>query len=264
MTPLLNFRLKPLLDIIQDWEAGGYDIPNYLKGWFWLSYGWYWLETPQGDMPLGHPDFNTAFGYSSDAEPHLDYQVARFLMDWQEIMPDVLEPLPQPFAGWAESGAWQPWRQKIEAVPDGRTEPEWDVFFEARGWWSRRHLDMGYLVAPPKIHAWRVGETLTLAWDSRNKRVDGHLCWVEAHGQMPVNDWLREWADFEMRLETAMRERLHEVEALGILNAEQVASLWEQHGKYFLGLADQEKTDWDCVLKAVAQLEKWSGFYLPR
>lgn len=263
--PLLNFRLKPLPELVESWRWDGGNPVRYLTGWFWLSFGWYWISIPEGDVPTCHPDFNAAFSHPPDEDPHLDYQVARFLMDWQEIMPHVLEPLPEPFSHWVENGAWVEWDARMRVLQGQEDAPDWASFHEARAWWWHRFLDMGYLVAPPVIHAWRVGDTVTLVWDTRDKRVEGHLCWVETQGQlqMPVPQWLSEWTDFEARLESAMRERLHEVEALGLLSAEQIASLWEQHEKYFPGAPIPEKTDWGSVLAAVTTLESWSGLHLP-
>lgn len=266
MPPLFQFCLKPLPDLLKDWEAAQLDIPNYLSGWFWLSYGWYWIQTPDGDLPLNHCDFNKDSALPDDFEPHLDYQVARLLMDLEEIMPAVLEPLPEPFAGWVASGAWQDWRRHIQSFTSGENEPAWEVFAEAQLWWSRRHLDMGYLSAPPEIRFWRVGDTISMDWDTRDKRVQGVLCWVESHGRMEISveQWLSEWSQFQHRIELAMRQCLSEVEALGLLGTDKLASLWAQHDKYFNDDLMGENTDWDAVYSAIVTLEEWSGLRLPR
>ncbi len=271
MPPLFGFRLRPLPEIVQNWQTADYDVQNYLKGWFWLTDGWHWLATPDGDVPLNNPEFNAAFALPPDLDPHLDYQVARFWMDIEEILPDILEPLPEDFARAVASGAWAAWWASVQAwwakVPDDDPllELHWDARVQAAGWWDERHLDMGYLVAPPAFRFWRVGDTVTLTWDTREKRVDGALCWVEMQGQttLSVGEFLAEIEDFRVRLDTAMRERLREVEVLGLLDAAALASLQRQHDlTLFTDPRPPEQPDWNGVLAAIQTLEAGSGILL--
>ena len=94
-------------DIVQNWQTIDFDVPKYLSGWFWLTNGWYWIATPDGDMPLDHPDFNSAVDLPSKYDPHLDYQAARFWIDLEEVPPDILDPLPAASARAMTSGAWE-------------------------------------------------------------------------------------------------------------------------------------------------------------
>ncbi len=275
MPPLFGFRLRPLTDIVRDWQTAGYDVQNYLKGWFWLTYGWYWIATPDGDVPLDHPEFNASFGHPAAEDPHLDYQVARLWMDFEEMLPDILEPLPAELARALASGAWETWWSAVqvwwEKLPDdddeGESESRWDAWYLAIGWWASRHLDMGYLKAPPVFWFWRAGDTVTLTWDTREKRVDGALCWVQTLGQttLPVGEFLAEVEDFRARLDIAMRERLREVEALGLLDAPVLASLQTQHDlTLYNKTRPREQTDWNGVLTAIQTLEAGSGILLGR
>ncbi|MEF2278978.1 DUF5984 family protein [Deinococcus sp. YIM 134068] len=273
MTPLFEFRMRPLPQIIQGWEAINFDVPRYLSGWFWLTDGWYWLTTPQGDIPTGHPDFETAFGLEPSRDPHLDYQVARFWQDLIDVSHDSLEPLPEPFAGWVESGRWEIWWEQVNewwrSTPedDPLTHYRWDDWYEAGSWWSARHLDMGYLQAPPVIRFWRIGDEVTVQWDTQEKRVDGVLCWVESCGRLNLSgsQFQGELEDFRHRLDLAMRERLSEVEKLGVLDAAKLASLHRQHTA---SIEEEgrtgDKVDWLNVLSAIRKLEQWSVVPLPR
>lgn len=273
MPPLFGFRLRPLSEIVQGWRAADYDVQNYLKGWFWLTYGWYWIVTPDGDVPLNNPEFNAAFALPQDLDPHLDYQVARLWMDLEEILPDILEPLPAELARAVASGAWEAWWASVQAwwenIPDDDPllEIHWNARVQAAGWWDARHLDMGYFVAPPVVHFWRVGDTVTVSWDTREKRVGSALCWVETHGQttLPVGEFLAEVEDFRARLDTAMQGRLREVEALGLLDAAARASLEKQHHlTLHTEVRPAEPTDWNAVLNAIQTLEVASGMLLGR
>ncbi|WP_221091073.1 DUF5984 family protein [Deinococcus aquaedulcis] len=189
MSPLFGFRLQPLPALIQAWEAGGFDPQVYLRGWYWLSYGWFWLTTPDGDVPTTHPALNAAFGLPPDPEPHLDYQVARLWLDLDEILPRVLEPLPPALASVLASGSWAGWKAQVSAWQHARPDEQadWDAWLTATGWENGRVLDMGYLAAPPVLRFWREGETVTMSWDTTNKRVDGHLCWAETQGQQRLS-----------------------------------------------------------------------------
>ena len=273
MLPLFGFRLSPLPDLVRDWQTAGYVVQNYLQGWFWLTYGWYWIATPDGDVPLDHSEFNTSFGHPADEDPHLDHQVARPWTDLEEMLPAILEPLPAELARVVASGAWEAWRAAVQAwwenLPDDDPRPEhhWDLWVQAVGWWDARHLDMGYLVAPPVFRFWRLGDTVTLTWDTRDKRVDGALCWVEMQGRLtlPVEEFLAEVEDFRARLDAAMQGRLREVEVLGLLDAAALASLKKQHNlTLFAECQRSEPTDWAAVWAAVRALEAGSGILLGR
>lgn len=271
MTPLFNFRLRPLPDILRGWEALSFDVPQYLSGWFWLTDGWYWIATPQGDIPTEHPNFQAAFGLEPNPGSHLDYQVARFWQDLLDVARVALEPLPEPFAGWVQSGAWASWWMQIHAwwseLPDDETTETYEeVFYTATGWWSARRLDMGYLVASPVIRFWRIGDEMTVEWDTREKRVDGVLCWVESHGRLglSVGQFQRELEDFRERLDIAMRERLAEVEKLRVQDAGKLASLHRQHVTALREKGQPvEEADWPDVLAALWRLEQGSGLPLP-
>ena len=141
-------------------------------------------------MPLDHPDFNSAVGLPSEYDPHLDYQVARFWIDLEEMLPDILDPLPSALARAMASGAWETWRVQVaawcNALPDDDARGNRRIWHTAVSWDGQRHLDMGYLVAPPIFQLWRMGDTVILTWHTREKRVDGALCWVETQGQITL------------------------------------------------------------------------------
>ena len=273
MPPLFGFRLRPLPDIVRNWQTIDFDVPKYLSGWFWLTDGWYWIATPDGDVPLNNPEFNTRFALPPDLDPHLDYQVARFWMGLEEMLPAILDPLPAELARAMASGEWEKWWSAVQVwwgnIPDIERESESrvDAWYQAIGWWASRHLDMGYLRAPPVFRFWRFGDTVTLTWDTREKRVDGALCWIETQGQitLSVEEFLAEVDDFRARLEIAMRERLREVRALGLLDAAALSSLQKQHDlTLFTESRRPERASWKDVLNAIQTLETGSGIMLDR
>ena len=71
---------------------------------------------------------------------------------------------------------------------------------------------------------------------------------------------MTEVKDFRTRLGTAMRERLREVEALGMLDAPALASLKKQHDlTLFTESRRPERPSWGNVLVAIQTLEAGSG-----
>lgn len=267
MAPLFQHRLRPLRDIISSWEEGNFEVKNYLTGGYWLSDGRYWLQTDDGAVPLAHSAFVASLRLSGENARYLDYQVARFWMDLVEVVPAALESLPEPFAGWVVSGVWPAWVAEVQtwwqALDDDAafSDETCDHLFTARRWWNARHIDMGYLVAPPALRFWRLGDTVTLQWDTRGRLVEGVPCWVETAGQqvMSVSAFEQEVESFRRRLDQEMRSRVQEVEDLGVLSAEQVAGLWRQHEETLALRGRWEGTDWQGVKAAVVHLEDLSG-----
>ncbi|WP_102128028.1 DUF5984 family protein [Deinococcus planocerae] len=268
MAPLFQHRLRPLRDIVSSWEESNFEVKNYLTGWYWLSDGWYCLQTDDGDVPLAHSAFVASLGLSGENALYLDYQVARFWMDLVEVVPAALESLPEPFAEWVVSGVWpawvaevQTWWQALDDEDPASSDETWDDLFAARRWWNARHIDMGYLVAPPGLRFWCLGDTVTLQWDTRDRLVEGRPCWVEKIGQqeMSVSSFEQEINSFRRRLDQDMGSRIQEVESLGLLSAEQVAGLWRQHEEILAMRGRWEGTDWQEVKAAVAYLEHLSG-----
>ncbi|MVN87667.1 hypothetical protein GO986_12935 [Deinococcus sp. HMF7620] len=266
MTPLFGFRLRPLPELLERWTAGGADPLPYLRGWYWLTDGWYWLRTPAGDVPTNHPEFDYALGQPPGPEPHLDYLVARFWLDLEGLLPRVLEPLPAELAAALASGAWDAWHAPVSAwwhaLPDDDEQASWELWSAATSWANVRALDMGYLAAPPLLRFWRVGENVNVAWDTREQRVQGHLCWTETWGQqaMSVAAFAAEVEDFRGRLDTAMTARVQAVAALGQLDAAALTSLAQQRQlTLFPESGLQDPTDWGAVLSAIRRLEEGSG-----
>ena len=257
--------------MIASWERGGYDVRQYLSGWFWLSDGWYWLDTSNQDIPVSHPDFVESFGLSQDSASdmalYLDYYVGRIWFDLMEIVIPVLEPLPELFVAWVTAGSWNCWVEKVQAwwlqqdQESALDELVSDNLNIAKRWWNARHLDMGYLSAGPSIWFWRTGGIVTLEWDTRACFVSGVLCWVESNGRQTfsVSEFKREVSGFRDRLAADMRDRILEVEALNLLSQTQVEDLWRQHEKSLSQEGRWEGADWAEIHAAVLQLEILSG-----
>jgi len=92
---LIEFNLKPLQDVMP-WG----DEPNQYLHWFALTDSFYYMEL--GDVQLFcYSDEILEFwskeypGCNSKNEPYMDYQVVRLYEDVLEILPDVIQPIPE-------------------------------------------------------------------------------------------------------------------------------------------------------------------------
>ena len=170
--------------------SGGYDAQHYLSGWFWLTDGWYMFNTPDGPLPISHPDSVEQYHLTEDQWVGIDYQVARLWMDLQDTLSVALEPPPAPLAGWVASRAWLRWIedtlvwwQGLDDQDRRASQPLSDAPFTTKGWWSVHHLDIGYLVAAPDGCFWHIHDTVTMEWDTRACRLYGVPYRVETAGR---------------------------------------------------------------------------------
>lgn len=96
-------------------------------------------------------------------------------------------------------------------------------------------------------------------WDTRARLLDGVPCWVETAGRQVFS-----LAAFGGRVPDTIRrgharERLREVEALELRDAQQLADLQRQHDLTIQEKGRLEGTDWSEVQAATAQFEAASG-----
>ena len=110
---LINFTLAPIEEIVPWGEPGSYSLH-----WFGLTYGEYWIQA--GEAAL--------FEYSDHARNaginrYCDYQVVRLYEDLLDMLPYILEPVPEPLVPYIcgeRAKAWQnaydAWRDRDDDV----------------------------------------------------------------------------------------------------------------------------------------------------
>jgi hypothetical protein len=167
------------------------------------------------------------------------------------------------------SGVWAHWLEDVNAwraADEGKDAAVYDALFTVRRWWWARHLDMGYLSAPPTIRFWRIGDTVTLKWDTCNCEIDGVPCWVESAGRqdLSLEAFEGEMEGFRERLGVDMQVQLQALLALGLVDAEGLASLQRQHDLTLAPMLEQYVPDWNWeeTLRAIREIEVASGIQL--
>lgn len=125
---------------------------------------------------------------------------------------------------------------------------------------------MGYLSVPPTIRFWRIGDTVTLEWDTHNCEIDGVLCWMESVGRQDfsLEAFEGEVEGFRERLGVDMQVQLQALMALGLVDAEGLASLQRQHDLTLTPILEQYVPDWNWgeTLRAIREIEVASGIQL--
>lgn len=264
-TPLFNFSLLPIKDV----SPFGYENQLSLH-WFGLTDGWYWLRV--GDEELFR--FSDAWIDKWQAagetwnHPYVEYQVVRLWEDLLEILPSVLEPIPEAIRRRCDPDreGWQ-LLARDEAWPD--QHDDWDTLVTATTWLWDRKIDAGYLVHPPRIRFWTDGVTLHITWDNRDCQEEGLPIWSTQQGQftMPLAHFIDEVRSFDTRLIAAMAERVQAARADwpfphvaidldGLEREHQDRATWLDQA---FARARLQHTDWDAVIAAMDAIDENMG-----
>ncbi len=262
---LFNFQLRPVTAI----APFGSGRPTL--HWFGLSDGWYWLDVAGAELfryrqavvkqeeerPPVEPDL-----------PYADYYVARLWEDVLDILPAVLDPVPEALALRLDPiERWRDWQERAECwLESHENDASWDVYLQACGWWAARRVNVGYLQYAPRTWFWRVGETLHICWDNRNRVRDGQPVWTALLGEetMPIDTFLEEIHDFDTRFISAMAERItvareHWPRPDILLDVDQLEREQRDRAGWLsrsLGRsAPPPQAGWNRVLEAIAHIE---------
>jgi len=192
---MFRFDLAPV-DDIGPWH--GADGPSL--SWFGLSYGSYLIEV------RGH----RLLEYATGIKP-VTYQVARLHEDVLQMLPDVLDALPESLVAHLRDGSLLATYDALVAIADERPleDPLWDALEGFR----LRCLDTLYLNPGANIAVWRRRDEVVIEWDNRAYRIDGALAWSAVHGQtsVPVESFKASVTNFHERFVAAMQDRVSDV-----------------------------------------------------
>lgn len=265
---MFNFTLDPI-DQVAPWD----DPPNLSLSWFGLTSGSYFLQAGP-DQLLRYSDecqARLASAYPAAVKsPYVEYQVSRLYEDAFNILPYVLEPIPTRLVELARSQVYWEWhevyREWMEAQPES-DESASDRYYDAVGWLGQRSLDTCYLSPNARIWFWRLGDTVTVEWDNRDKYFEDIPAWAAQQGSysLPVEQFQREVSVFFDSLFDAMEQRVAEVcrswsrPEVRIdfeqLRAEQLSRRAEIKSKR----ANLSATDWARVIDALTVIQQSTG-----
>lgn len=285
---LFNFRLRPMGEIdpwgpipspdarTPDWSRR----PNL--SWFGLTDGWYWLDAGgtelfrYGQAHLEHwarKHAGERWLERTEGLPYVDYQVSRLWEDVLDMLPDVLEPVPQPLVPALRiDGWWTAWeREAAAALAMALPKREaGDLLYCASRWLGKRFLASGYLVSGPDIVIWSDGQDVHIQWDNRDRLIEGHPAWDALLGQhtMPVEAYIEEVRSFDARFIRRMRDRVAMAQAEwarpDVALDPHLASEHRDRSQWLSRRlkrgAQREPIDWDAVLAAIARIEALPAF----
>jgi hypothetical protein len=254
---LINFTLAPIEKITPWGQPGSYGLH-----WFGLTYGEYWIQA--GEAAL--------FEYSDHARKagitrYCDYQVVRLYEDLMEMLPYILEPVPEPLVPYIFGEQAKAWRNAYDAWCDKNDDVlDTDYFCEladaAVVWSGKRHLDSAYLSPSARIAIWSDQEHVHIEWDNRDRKFDGQPAWSAVLGayQMPRDAFIEEMKSFHVRLMEQMAARVDQVVA-GCLPPEIQIDLpglireHEQRARSFdSALRFVPETDWQQAERAIREI----------
>jgi hypothetical protein len=273
---LFQFQLRPVADVAPWGNEGDYSV-----SWFGLTDGWYWLKCGDAEL-FRYTDAAlkiwAANGIEVSDQPYVDYQVVRLWEDILQMLPDILDPIPERLLRKIEPGleAYQ-WHGQIaelvftdERDVSKQTEDQFDL---AITWLQNRKLDSLYLKEGPKIWFWSDGTTIFIRWDNTDLKLDGHDMWASLKGtySMPIETFLEEVKSFDQRLIKAMDERVQSVQRSWDrpwirIDKESVLAEQEERATALseaLRRVESKSTGWDEIVDAVDYFE-WLGCPLPK
>lgn len=260
---LINFTLVPIESIVPWGEPGSHSLH-----WFGLTYGEYWIQAGQA----------TLFEYSDHARNaginrYCDYQVVRLYEDLLDMLPYILEPVPEPLVRYISGESASAWRLAYHAwcdKDDDVADADYlgDLADAAVSWSGKRRLDSAYLSPSANIAIWSDREHVHIEWDNRDRLFDGKPAWSALLGayRMSRDEFIEETRSFHVRLMDQMAARVDRVVA-GCLPpgiSIDLPGLVREHGQRRSSLDSALKaaipgTDWQRTERAIREILEAQG-----
>ncbi len=254
--PLFNFRLRDW-EKVEPWTSSS---GTKTLSWFAFTDGWYWIACGKEELFRYTP--NILAKWSTGELPYCDYQVARLWEDLLQMLPQVLEPVPNELAVvLADEAEGLRWARRHNAWLEGDADLE-TIEDESINWVGDRFLDAGYLVQCPKIVFWRVEDVIHVRWNNSAREIDGVPIWTATEGshEMLVKDFLSEVESFHNRFMLAMRDTVNLVAArwnrpdVEIDCKRLVEEQSEREDALSKALTVRHETNWDNARRAIEMM----------
>ena len=261
---LINFELTSLEEVVP-WGSPG----NHILHWFGLTDGQYWI-TAGSDNIFEYSDRVRRAGYGR----YCKYQVARILEDITEMIPNVLEPIPQDLVKYVSGLSRRAWMDTRDSwfernFTSDAGDETWEVLDRANLLLNDRFLDSAYLTPSTSVLLWSDDADVHIEWENGDKLVNGELAWSAVRGsfQLPRATFVEEVRAFHARLFEQMTSRIEQVEA-GALHPDIHVDLPglmaenEQRREWAAqALEKREQACWDEIRSAILEIssDTWPG-----
>jgi Family of unknown function (DUF5984) len=261
MHVLFNFKLTPLGQV-QPW--GGPD--DQRLHWFGLTDGQYWIQAGES-APLEYSDQLRA---KFDWPRYCDYQVARLHEDLIEMLPLVLEPVPEDLISYISGVSGTLWNIKsadwhTNACAQNDDDRYWEIADFSATWIGRRTLDSLYLSPGTNIHMWSDESNVHIEWDNTGMLREGIPAWTAIRGSylLPRDEFVAEARSFHFRFMAQMTDRVNSVLS-GALPSQVKVDLQELQKEHSTRSRSIERnlvepvnpTDWSLARIAIADIER--------
>lgn len=214
---IFEFQLSPIEEI-RPWG----NAPNQSLSWFGFTFGEYRIKVGE-EYLLNYSDvfanyLNTEFPEYPYQTTLIDYQVVRLWEDILDILPSILEPVPEELHHFLDSG-YENYSALRSLVKDwqesqivrGISENEnWKIAEKVDFWLDERWLDSAYLSPSTQIWIWSDENAVIFSWDNRDIKVENAPVWSATYGNYRITkeDFINEVRKFDNNLISQMKERV--------------------------------------------------------
>ena len=187
--------------------------------WFGLTDGLLWIEI--GDSVI-YEYTETYADKGDESVRYNDYQLARFLEDFSDILPHVAESIPRSL--YDAIGTFETdkvvWEDLHAREDDDET---FDKFYFGEletltSWFNERYLDSGHLIGGPLIGCYRCGDNVKIRWGGVYPWLDLHDIWKYPSGcvEISYSEFVSEVERFFASFCKEMDQQVEEVVSNGI------------------------------------------------
>lgn len=186
---LFEFKLKDLKDV-DPWGTP----ENLSLHWFGLTDGFFFMNVGSEKLFCLSKEIlkqNASFKEISGNDFFIDYQVVRPYEDVLEILPNILQEIP-------------------DDIFSRIIKHEDQYIFENMDWLRCRILSTSHLIYSPKISFLNHNGKILIRWNNKNHIEDGIPVWSAVFGEieMPLNEFISEVQRFHDDLMMQMEKRI--------------------------------------------------------
>lgn len=275
---LFEFNLKPLGEI-SPWG----EKPNLHLDWFGLTDSTYYMNV--GNEKLFQYSEEILEYWSKESSycvsyknPYYDYQVSRLYEDLLDILPNILQAIPQTLYGYISTIEKQKnWEQSLSEIVDSYESVDaieelnfFDTYDDATQWlYCRKLIGLG---GGPDILIYRVDERIFIRWDNSDYKQNNINIWSASSGEfeLTVEEFLSEVNLFHNKLMKDMEERISFIFSNNplpnvLFNEEELIAEQEERILVFeRSFSEKAATnDWNDVLNAYKILESKGSDSMP-
>jgi hypothetical protein len=216
----MSFKIRVNLRSIEEIDPFGSGPDNWSLHWYGLSDCYFCITIGEAEIFKFSDEFVKAYSENESPvnKPYVDYYLARLHEDLLEILPDILEPVPEELVPYiANPQQYSRLRemlvQWLEQESETAESKILDIHQLASNWSGQRCMSFGYLNYAPVLYIWRTGDEIHIRWNNQDKTYAGVAVWSALEGKytLDVSEFLEAITEFNREFMEAMLERINQV-----------------------------------------------------